>query len=145
MKYLILVLSICSLFNTELIAQENHPENEIKITIIRKGSIAGSANKWKLWVNGEELCKIKNSSYCETIVKTNSLSFIGKAVGIGTAVAFQWALQKSKAFEFDNLDQPEYYFRAKLAAEKGLQFVEFTMIDIEEAKKLLKKAKRKSE
>ena len=78
MKKLLLFFIPLFFFAFALNAQESHAPNEVKVIIIRKGSIAGSANKWKLWLNGEELCKIKNSSYCETTVATDSLSFVGK-------------------------------------------------------------------
>ncbi len=144
MKNTFLFLSIIFISYSPTFAQQDNPETQIKVTVIRKGNFAGSANKWRLWLNGEELCKIRNSSYCETTVSSDTLSFAGKAVGIGTAVAFQWALQKDKVFSFSNLDKPEYFFLAKLVAEKGLQFVKFTMLGEAEAKKLLKKAKKKS-
>ena len=128
-----------------LTAQVEDTSSQVNVTIIRKGRLAGCANKWKLWLNGEELCKIRNSSYCEVTTNTDSLNLVGKAVGVGTVVAFQWALQTSKVFSFTDLNRKEYFFSAKLAVEDGLQFVEFTMIEEEEARKLMERANRRSD
>lgn len=143
MNFSIFVFLFCFCFSSVSIAQLNEEQstdsNEIKITVIRKGRFTGSANKWKIWLNSEVLCKLKNSSYYETTVAVDSLCLIGTAVGLAKINWLNLALEKRRLFCFKNLERSEYFFKVKM----GKRSLEFVMIEEEEAKKMLKRVKRK--
>ena len=115
--------------------------NAIKVIVIREKQFAGSANKWQLWLNGTELCALKNDSYCKATIKCDSIVLAGKAVGLGTLVGMQALLQEVEPFKVKPLDKKEYYFIARLGSKKGIQIVEYKEIEKVQALKLMRSSK----
>jgi uncharacterized protein (TIGR02145 family) len=120
--------------------QKHEKDNTVNVTVIRKGAFVGSAVKWQLWLNGQELCEIINASYCKASIVCDSIVIGAKPSGFFSYTNLDAYLAEIEKIVVKPVDRKEYYFIVDLQKRKD----KYKIIEKSEAERLLSKLKERT-